>query len=390
MAEMSDDPEAFRKDVRAWLEAHCPEGARNIPHSASTSFWGGRNPEYPSEDRKLWFERMAERGWTVPSWPREYGGGGLSGAQARILAEEMDRIKAAIPLQSLGILMLGPALMKFASEEQKRTHLPRIARGEIRWAQGYSEPGAGSDLASLQTRAEDRGDHFLVNGQKIWTTYGHKCDWIFTLVRTDPEASKHQGISFLLIDMASPGVEARPLKQLSGNTNFSETFFTDVRVPKENLVGDLNRGWDVAKYLLTFERSTMGNSTMGRLDETLDQAALRLLGRDGLAREPLLRQEVAEVLADGWVMKLANRRLMDQVNAKLPVPFAPSVLKVLATELELRKTRAMMALGGFDHLDEGGTPAYKWLDAPTNCIAGGSNEIQLNIISKRALELPEI
>jgi acyl-CoA dehydrogenase len=383
------DPETFRKEVRAWLEENCPPGARNVPHSMSNSFWGGRNPEYPSEDRKLWFERMAARGWTVPTWPKEYGGGGLDARQARVLAEELDRIKAAVPLQSLGILMLGPALMKFATEEQKREHLPKIARGEIRWAQGYSEPGAGSDLASLQTRAEDRGDHFLVNGQKIWTTYGHKCDWIFTLVRTDPDAPKHQGISFLLIDMASPGVEARPLKQLSGNTNFSETFFTDVQVPKENLVGELNRGWDVAKYLLTFERSTMGNSPVARSQEGLDEAALRLLGREGLAREPLLRQEVAEVLVDGWAIRLANRRLADQAGAGQPAPFAPSVLKVLATELELRKTRALMALGGFDHLDEAGEAAYKWLDAPTNCIAGGSNEIQLNIISKRALELPE-
>ncbi|MCX7864411.1 MAG: acyl-CoA dehydrogenase family protein, partial [Novosphingobium sp.] len=345
---------------------------------------------YPSADPKLWFERMAARGWTVPTWPKEYGGGGLSATQARILAEEMDRIKAAPPLQSLGILMLGPALMKFATEEQKREHLPRIARGEIRWAQGYSEPGAGSDLASLQTRAEDKGDHFLVNGQKIWTTYGHKCDWIFTLVRTDPDAPKQAGISFLLIDMASPGVEARPIRQISGNTNFSETFFTDVRVPKANLVGKLNHGWEVAKYLLTFERTTMGSFGSGRNEESLDAAALRLLGREGLAREPHLRQEIAEILVEGWALRIANRRLMDQVNAKLPAPFAPAVLKVLASELELRRTRALMALGGFDHFDAQGSAAYKWLDAPTYCIAGGTNEIQLNILSKRALELPEV
>ena len=302
----------------------------------------------------------------------------------------MDRIKATSPMQSLGIMMLGPALLKFATEEQKREHITKIARGEIRWAQGYSEPGAGSDLASLQTRAEDMGDHFLVNGQKVWTTYGHKCDMIFTLVRTDPDAPKQQGISFLLIDMASPGVEARPIRQMSGNTNFSETFFTDVRVPKANLIGELNRGWDVAKYLLTFERTTMGGSGGGRSEESLEAAALRLLGREGLAREPRLRQEIAEVLVDSWALRIANRRLMDQVNAKSAPPFTPSVLKVFATELELRRTRALMALGGFDHLDAAGSPAYKWLDAPTNCIAGGSNEIQLNILSKRALELPEV
>ena len=390
MPDASDDLETFRAELRGWLEKNCPPGARNVSPSADTSFWGGRNPEYPGPDRQLWFERMAGRGWTVPTWPKQYGGGGLSAAQARVLGEEMGRIKATSPLQSLGIIMLGPALLKFASEAQKREHLPRIARGQIRWAQGYSEPGAGSDLASLQTRAEDRGDHFLVNGQKIWTTYGHKCDWIFTLVRTDPDAPKQQGISFLLIDMASPGVEARPIRQLSGNTNFSETFFADVRVPKANLIGELNRGWDVAKYLLTFERTMMGGWGSGRAEESLEAAALRLLGREGLAREPHLRQEIAEVLVDGWAMKIANRRLMDQLNAKSASPFAPSVLKVLATELELRKTRALMALGGFDHLDAAGSPAYKWLDAPTNCIAGGSNEIQLNILSKRALELPEV
>ena len=390
MPDASDDLETFRAELRGWLEKNCPPGARNVSPSADTSFWGGRNPEYPSADRQLWFERMVARGWTVPTWPKQYGGGGLSAAQARVLGEEMGRIKATSPLQSLGIIMLGPALLKFASEAQKREHLPRIARGQIRWAQGYSEPGAGSDLASLQTRAEDRGDHFLVNGQKIWTTYGHKCDWIFTLVRTDPDAPKQQGISFLLIDMASPGVEARPIRQLSGNTNFSETFFADVRVPKANLIGELNRGWDVAKYLLTFERTMMGGWGSGRAEESLEAAALRLLGREGLAREPHLRQEIAEVLVDGWAMKIANRRLMDQLNAKSASPFAPSVLKVLATELELRKTRALMALGGFDHLDAAGSPAYKWLDAPTNCIAGGSNEIQLNILSKRALELPEV
>ena len=384
-----DELSGFREEVRAWLAQNCPPGARGIPQSADNSFWGGRNAVHQSEDRKVWFERMAQRGWTVPTWPERYGGGGLDASQARILAEEMRRIDAVNPLQSLGIMMLGPALLKFGSEEQKLEHLPKIARGEIRWAQGYSEPGAGSDLASLQTRAEDKGDHFLVNGQKIWTTFGHKCDMIFTLVRTDPQAPKHQGISFLLIDMADPGVEARPIRQLSGNTNFSETFFTDVRVPKANLVGEINRGWDVAKYLLTFERTTMGNSGSGAQGESLDQAALRLLGREGLAREPGLRQEIAEVLIETWSARIAGQRLFDQGKAGIVSPFSPSVLKLLATELDTRRTRAMMALGGFDHLDPGGNAAYRWLDAPTNCIAGGSNEIQLNILSKRALGLPE-
>jgi len=384
-----DELPQFRDDVRQWLEENCPHGARNIPPRPENTFWGGRNPVFPSEDRKIWFERMAQRGWTVPTWPERYGGGGLEPSEARILAKEMKRIDAVMPLQSLGILMLGPALLKFGTEEQKLEHLPRIARGEIRWAQGYSEPGAGSDLASLQTRAEDKGEHFLVNGQKIWTTYGHICDMIFTLVRTDPDVPKHQGISFLLIDMADPGVEARPIRQLSGNENFSETFFSDVCVPKANLVGTLNHGWDVAKYLLTFERTTMGNSGSAAPGETLEETALRVLGREGLAREPALRQEIAETLIETWASRIATERLFDQGKAGTISPFSPSVLKLLATELETRRTRVVMALGGFDHLDTGGGATYKWLDAPTNCIAGGSNEIQLNILSKRALGLPE-
>jgi alkylation response protein AidB-like acyl-CoA dehydrogenase len=384
-----DELPQFRAELRQWLEENCPPGARNIPLRPENTFWGGRNPAFPSEDRKVWFERMAQLGWTVPTWPMRYGGGGLEPAQSRILAEEMKRIDAVMPLQSLGILMLGPALLKFGSEAQKLEHLPAIARGQIRWAQGYSEPGAGSDLASVQTRAQDMGDHFLVNGQKIWTSYGHMCDMIFTLVRTDPEAPKHQGISFLLIDMAGPGVEARPIRQMSGNENFSETFFSDVRVPKTNLVGELNRGWDVAKYLLTFERTTMGNAGSGAEGESLEEAALRMLGRAGLAREPALRQEIAETLIETWTARIATQRLFDQGAAGSISPFSPSVLKLLATELETRRTRAMMAIGGFDHLEAAGSAAYKWLDAPTNCIAGGSNEIQLNILAKRALSLPE-
>lgn len=390
MASQGDDEAPqFRAQVCQWLAENCPPGARNIAQRPENTVWGGRNPVFPNEDRKVWFERMAQRGWTVPTWPVRYGGGGLDSSQARILSEEMKRIDAVMPLQSLGILMLGPALLKFGTEAQKLEHLPAIARGQIRWAQGYSEPGAGSDLASVQTRAQDMGDHFLVNGQKIWTSYGHMCDMIFTLVRTDPEAPKHQGISFLLIDMADPGVEARPIRQLSGNENFSETFFTDARVPKANLVGELNRGWDVAKYLLTFERTTMGNAGSGAAGENLEDAARRIIGHEGLAREPALRQEIAETLIETWSARIATQRLSDQSVAGSISPFSPSVLKLLATELDTRRTRVMMAIGGFDHLEATGSAAYKWLDAPTNCIAGGSSEIQLNILSKRALGLPE-
>jgi alkylation response protein AidB-like acyl-CoA dehydrogenase len=215
--------------------------------------WGGRKFRFSSPAQKLWLERMAERGWTVPTWPRAYGGAGLSALQAKVLAQEMRALNCRSPLNSFGIWMLGPALLQFGTEAQKLEHLPPIARGEIRWCQGYSEPNAGSDLASLATRAEDGGDHFVVNGQKIWTSYADKADWIFCLVRTSTD-SKHNGISFVLFDMASPGVRTQPILLISGASPFCETFFDNVRVEKRNLVGTLNKGWDVAKYLLGHER----------------------------------------------------------------------------------------------------------------------------------------
>ena len=225
----------FRQEIKAWLEENCPPSMRT-PMPEEETVWGGRNARFTNPDAKLWLDRMAARGWTAPTWPKEYGGGGLTRDENLVLQQELRRIKARPPLSSFGLWMLGPALLEFANEEQKKEHLPKIVRGEIRWCQGYSEPGAGSDLAGLQTKCEDKGDHYLVNGQKIWTSYADKADWIFCLVRTDP-TTKHDGISFLLFDMMSPGVEARPITMISGASPFCETFFTDVKVPKKNLVG---------------------------------------------------------------------------------------------------------------------------------------------------------
>jgi acyl-CoA dehydrogenase len=385
----ASDLNSFRMKTRAWLEANCPPGARNVPQKMDSGYWGGRNPEYPGEDRMAWFERMAERGWTAPAWPKVYGGGGLDPAQGRVLKQEMQRIGAVDPLQSLGLTMLGPALLKFGTEEQKLEHIPLIAQGKIRWAQGYSEPGAGSDLASLTTRGEDKGDHFLVNGQKIWTTYGHKADMIFTLVRTEPDAPKHLGISFLLIDMDQPGVNAKPIRMISGNEHFAQTFFDDAVVPKKNLVGEQGRGWDVAKYLLTFERSMMGESIGGSAGPSVADLALDALGKEGLAREPGLRREVAEVMMEIWSNQIAAERMFDLGRVSTLSPFTPNVMKLLGTELAARRSRLAMSLGGFDALDRDGRDAYQWLQDPPNCVAGGSNEVQLNVLSKRALELPE-
>ena len=258
MANAAAEQQTFREQTRAWLEQNCPSEMRKPVTSEDDVCWGGRNWKFSSDAQKTWLQRMAEKGWTVPTWPREYGGGGLSGEEAKVLAQEMRALGCRSPLNSFGIWMLGPALLKFGSHEQKLEHLPKIARGEIRWCQGYSEPNAGSDLASLQTRAEDKGDHYIVNGQKIWTSYADKADWIFCLVRTDPAAKKHTGISFVLFDMATPGVTTKPILLISGKSPFCETFFDNVRVEKKNLVGTLNAGWDVAKYLLTHEREMIG------------------------------------------------------------------------------------------------------------------------------------
>ncbi|HEX8388572.1 MAG TPA: acyl-CoA dehydrogenase family protein, partial [Sphingomonas sp.] len=260
------DLDTFRLETRAWLEENCPPEMREPIRSDDDVCWGGRNFKPSSPAQKDWLDRMAARGWTVPDWPTEYGGGGLSPEQTKILREEMRRIRARNPLNSFGISMLGPALLKYGTEEQKLEHLPPIARGEIRWCQGYSEPNAGSDLASLAASAESDGDDYIVNGQKVWTSYADKADWIFCLVRTSKE-SKQGGISFVLFDMASPGVSTKPILLISGYSPFCETFMDNVRVPKRNRVHDENKGWDVAKYLLGHERemiSGMGLASTGR------------------------------------------------------------------------------------------------------------------------------
>ncbi|MEO0865701.1 MAG: acyl-CoA dehydrogenase family protein, partial [Pseudomonadota bacterium] len=277
---MSDhDLDGFRAEVRAWLESNCPEVMRDGAAGEENICWGGRNWQFQSDAQRLWLERMAARGWTVPTWPTEYGGAGLSRAEDKILTEELQRLNTRLPLQSFGIWMLGPALLHFGTHEQKLEYLPAIARGEVRWCQGYSEPGAGSDLASVQTRAEIDGDDYVINGQKVWTSYADKADMIFALVRTDRDAPKHKGISFVLIDMETPGVTTRPIKLISGKSPFCETFFDDARIPRSQIVGAENRGWDVAKYLLTHEREMISGGGDGLisgrpLGAVLDDAAL--------------------------------------------------------------------------------------------------------------------
>ena len=390
------DLETFRAETRAWLDANCPAECRGPVASDEDRVWGGRNAQFPTPAHKVWLERMGARGWTAPEWPTEYGGGGLSREQAKVLASEMRRIDAQAPLASFGVWMLGPALLAFGTEEQKQRFLPEIVRGEIRWCQGYSEPGAGSDLASIQTRAEDRGDHWIVNGQKIWTSYADKADWIFCLVRTDPEAPKHLGISFVLFDMKTPGVTTRPITLISGKSPFCETFFDDVRVEKANLVGTLNRGWDVAKHLLAHERTMIG--AMGEVagGRPLGQVATGSIGLDddGRLDEPMLRGRIAELEVDAAAFKLALERTGDLAKAGQAHPAIASMLKYYGSELNKRRHELLMAAGGSDALEwEGersrdGKAARDWLRTKANSIEGGTSEVQLNIIAKHLLQLP--
>ncbi len=388
------DLAAFRADTRAWLEANCPPSMREPVRSDKDVTWGGRNPTYANPDQKLWLDRMAARGWTVPDWPTAYGGGGLSPAKAKILREEMAAIGARNPLYSFGISMLGPALLKYGTEEQKRAHLPKIACGGIRWCQGYSEPGAGSDLAGLQTSAVADGDDFIVNGQKVWTSYADKADWIFCLVRTD-RSTKQGGISFLLFDMASPGITTRPIKLISGNSPFCETFFDDVRVPKANLVGDLNKGWDVAKYLLGHERemiSGMGGTGNGPLIAT----AIETIGTDDAGRlaDPMLRSAIATFDVRARAFTAMSERFRDELKAGRAHPAQPSMMKYVGTELNKTRHELLMASGGSDALEwesadsDHGAAARAWLRTKANSIEGGTSEIQLNIIARRILDLP--
>jgi alkylation response protein AidB-like acyl-CoA dehydrogenase len=394
---MSDDLETFRAETRAWLEANCPPEMREPVRSDADVVWGGRDQSKLTPAQKQWMDAMGARGWTVPDWPKEYGGGGLSPAETKILREEMARLKCRNPLNSFGISMLGPALLKYGTEAQKIEHLTKIARGEIRWCQGYSEPGAGSDLASLQTSAEDKGDHYLVNGQKVWTSYANYADWIFCLVRTD-KTVKQGGISFLLFDMATPGVSTKPILLISGYSPFCETFFDNVKVPKENLVHEVNKGWDVAKYLLGHEREMISGMGLGSSGgNPLVDGAKRTVGLtdDGTLADPILRAQMALFEVRAKAFTAMSEKFIDELKAGKAHPAQPSMMKYYGTELNKSRHELMMAAGGSDALEwesqesNTGAAPRAWLRTKANSIEGGTSEVQLNIIAKRILELPD-
>ena len=389
------DINIFRSETRDWLEANCPPEMREPVGSEKDANWGGRKADY-QPGQKEWMDAMASRGWTVPDWPVAYGGGGLTPAQTKALREEMAAMKCRNPLNSFGISMLGPALLKYGTEEQKLDYLPKIARGEIRWCQGYSEPNAGSDLASLATSAEDKGDHYLINGQKVWTSYADKADWIFCLVRTN-KTDKHNGISFVLFDMDSPGVSTKPILLISGYSPFCETFFDNVEVPKSQRVHDENKGWDVAKYLLGHERemiSGMGLSSVS--GNPLIEGAIAAVGLDheGRLADPLLRASIALFEVRAKAFGAMSERFIDELKAGQAHPAQPSMMKYYGTELNKARHELMMASGGSDAIEwesdrsNHGAGPRAWLRTKANSIEGGTSEVQLNIVAKRILELP--
>ncbi len=387
--------ETFRAETRAWLEQNCPDSMRKPIRSEADICWGGKNWTFASDDQRIWMERMVEKGWTVPTWPTEYGGGGLSKDEAFVLKEEMKAINARSPLDSFGIWMLGPALLKFGTHEQKLEHLPRIARGEIRWCQGYSEPGAGSDLASLRTKGVLEGDHYVINGQKVWTSYADQSDWIFALVRTEADKSKHEGISFILVDMDQPGVSTKPIKLISGKSPFCETFFDDAKGYVKNLLGEPGQGWTIAKYLLSHERAgIVSEASFGGLNPVTAAHQSGEVDEDGKLEDPILRGDVARLTIDGLAFDATMRRVKEEADHGEGVGARASMLKYVGTELNKRKNELnMSALGSDGLLWEGenetdGDPARSWLRSRANSIEGGTSEVQLNIVAKRVLGMP--
>ncbi|WP_333585504.1 acyl-CoA dehydrogenase family protein [Phenylobacterium sp.] len=385
--------EALREEARAWVAANFPaELAGRAP------VIGQREPD-DTAAFDLWKQRLCARGWGAPTWPAAYGGGGLSPAEARVVREEIRRAGGWNPIGwSMGVRMFGPTLLEYGTEAQKQRHIPPIARGERRWCQGYSEPGAGSDLASLQTRAEDKGDHFLVNGQKIWTSGAQHADWCFCLVRTDT-SKKHEGISFLMIDMRSPGVEVRPIQLISGSSPFCETFFTDVRVPKENLVGPLNGGWTVGKRLLQYERQRSEDAPArpgeGR---PLNQVAAEQIGldRSGRLTDHDLRRRLTEHLMDKKLLRLTMDRAAAEAKGAGPSA-ATSILKNVSSVVNQTRAELLLEIYGTGGLGWEGEAfdadalanTREWLSGKASTIYAGSYEIQNNIISKRILGLPD-
>jgi alkylation response protein AidB-like acyl-CoA dehydrogenase len=388
------DLDTFRSEARDWLKANFPPSLKGRGMAMAQEGVGPQGADY-----ETWRKAMGAKGWGTPTWPTQYGGGGLTPQQARVLQQEMNAIGAWNPIGGMGVMMFGPTLLEYGNDEQKRRHIPSIVKADLRWCQGFSEPGAGSDLASLQTRCEDKGDHYLINGQKIWTSGAQWADWCFCLVRTDT-TKKHEGISFILIDMKSPGVETRPIRLISGNSPFCETFFTDVTVPKENLVGPLGGGWTIAKRLLQHERSNLtGGGGFGAPRQTLPDLAKSYVGADSQGRieDTDLRTRVAQNEMDSRAFQLTAVRSMVESRSNQGPTAATSIMKNAGTRIyqdRAELTLEIMGAKGLGWEGEGFSSdelqaVRGWLGGKATTIYGGSFEVQNNIISKRILGLPD-
>ena len=391
------DLDAFRAQAREWLGANFPKSLAKNEEAQTQALAGGAKLE---GDVLAWRDRMGEKGWGVPTWPAQYGGGGLSRDEARVLQQEMNAIGAWNPIGGMGVGMFGPTLLEYGTEEQKKKYIPDIAKGTVRWCQGFSEPGAGSDLASLQTKAEDKGDHWLVNGQKIWTSGGQWADMIFCLVRTD-QTKKHEGISFVVFSMHQPGVEVRPIRLIAGSSPFCETFFTDVKVPKENLIGPLNGGWTVAKRLLQHERSGMGGRAGegGGKRDALGVIAKKYVGEDeqGRLADLDLRTRIIMNDMDLKALQQTVRRAALEAKGNAGPSATTSIMK--NANMKVAQDRAELTIEFMGHQGLGWegddftadelAAVRSWLSGKAGSIYGGSNEVQNNIISKRILGLPD-
>jgi alkylation response protein AidB-like acyl-CoA dehydrogenase len=384
--------EAFRAELRAWLDEHLPR------HFAPGELDEEQDPDARFDKLLGWHRAMHAGNWVGIHWPRTYGGRGASLLEQLVYAEEMGRANAPAPINPIAIMMVGPTLMQWGTEEQRRRFIPKMLSAEEIWCQGYSEPNAGSDLAALQTRAVADGDDFVVNGQKVWTSLAHRAQWCILLCRTDPSARKHLGISYLLVDMRTPGITVRPLVQITGDAEFNEVFFEDVRVPRANLVGRENEGWQVAMTTLAFERIGLGAVYQFErlIRELVALARQRTLGGSSASENPYVRQRLAALATDAAALRHTQyRQATRRIRGEAPGPEA-SVAKLFGTELNLRITTfASELLGPAGLIDRrGGTGdvTTKWLRrilaVRAFTIGGGTSEVQRNIIGERVLKLP--
>ena len=388
------DLEAFRSEARAWIEANFPAELKGRPNPMMRE-----ERSKPSEAQEAWRKVMGDKGWGVPTWPAQYGGGGLSSAEGRVIQQELGRAGAYNPIGGMGVMMFGPTLLEYGTEAQKQEHIPKIVKGEVQWCQGFSEPGAGSDLAALSTKCEDKGDHFLINGQKIWTSGAQFADWCFCLVRTDT-SKKHEGISFVLFTMHQPGVEVRPIPLIAGNSPFCETFFTDARAEKKDLVGPLNGGWSIAKRLLQHERGGLSGGGGGPGGRSLVDLAKQYVGVDeqGRIADPDLRTRITALEIEGRAFQQTAMRAMMESKGNSGPSAATSIMKNAGTQwMQARHEMTLEIMGhqglgwqGDDFTSEELAAVRGWLGGKAFTIYGGSQEVQSNIISKRILGLPDL